>query len=457
MEYDVIVAGAGSAGCMAAYTAAKRNFDVCLVEAKPKEIIGDKICGNAISNDHFERINFKPPRELITNEIEGLILYSPSLTSWKIPGGKYKGVMIDRKAFGQYLLSLALEAGVELKDQTPVIRPLVEENFVEGLEVKNEKIRAMITIDACGLNSPIRKNLSKIFGIEEIEEKDINLAYREIRKVRKKIEDENYCRIYLNPDKFPGGYAWIFPQTEDSVNVGLGVQKIGNYPNPKERLYQTILKFDLFDGSEIISIDGRKQAGGMNVPTRRSLYSLVENGILFAGEAGCIIDPLTGGGNGQALVSGKLAAEIACNALEKGNVSKESLWEYNLKHYTEKDGYGLKYTSLDIFRIFLQSLSPKDLDYIANSGIIKKDDLLILTTKGELKISTKDGIKRFFKGIGNIRLLKNFVYVKKIMEEVRENCLSFPQSSLEFSKWKEKIELSFSEVEEKFKPYQPIF
>jgi len=43
------------------------------------------------------------------------------------------------------------------------------------------------------------------------------------------------------------------------------------------------------------------------------------------------------------------------------------------------------------------------------------------------------------------------------MEEVRENCLSFPQSSLEFSKWKEKIELSFSEAEEKFKPYKPIF
>jgi geranylgeranyl reductase family protein len=453
MEYDLIVAGAGTAGCMAAYTAAKRNFDVCLVEAKPKEIIGDKICGNAISNHHFERINFKPPREVITNKIEGLILYSPSLTFWKIPGGKYKGVMIDRKAFGQYLLGLAIEAGVELKDQTPVIKPLVEENFVEGLEVKNEKIRAKITIDACGLNSPIRKNLSKIFGIEEIKEKDINLAYREIRKVRKKVEDENYCRIYLNPDKFPGGYAWIFPQTEDLVNVGLGVQKIGDYPNPKERLYQTILKFDLFDDSEIISIDGRKQAGGMNVPTRRSLYSLVENGILFAGEAGCIIDPVTGGGNGQALVSGKLAAEVACNALEKGDVSKESLWEYNLKHYCEEEGYGLKYTPLDIFRIFIQSLSPKDLDYIANSEIIKKEDLLILTTKGELKLSKKEAVKRFFKGIGTLRLLKDFVYVREMMEKVKESCLNFPKFPSDFNEWKEKIEQSFSEVEKKFKPY----
>jgi len=448
MMYDVIVAGAGSAGCMAAYTAAKRNFDVCLVDAKPKERIGDKICGNGFGYHHAEKIGFSIPEHVKTNQIDGIINYSPSGHEWRVPGGRYKGVMLNRLAFGQYLLNMAIETGTELKDKTIIRGPIIKNDFVKGIITHSGEIYADVVIDATGLKSPLRSKLPESFGIEtKIEDKDVNVAYREIRKVRYGLKNEKYCEIYLDPDKFPGGYAWIFPQSKNSVNVGLGIQKLKNCPNPKKRFYETVLKMELFENSEVI------EKGGMDVSTRRSLSSLVGNGVLISGEAGSIVDPITGSGNGQALVTGKSAADVACDALENGRKDRESLWGYNLKHYTEKDGYGQRYTPLDAFRIFLQSVNPRDLDYGREHEIIKEEDLVALTTEGELKLNISEKARRFFKGIGRLSLLKNLIYIKNVMEEIKIHCLNYPNSSDGLNAWKEKTDSIFSKLEKGFKPY----
>ncbi|MEM5793796.1 MAG: NAD(P)/FAD-dependent oxidoreductase [Candidatus Aenigmatarchaeota archaeon] len=452
MKYDIIVVGAGSAGCMAALTAAKRNFDVCLIDAKPKNRIGDKICGNAVSYHHFEEAGFNILDEMKTNEIDGIIIYTPSLGYWKVPGGKYKGCMLNRYVFGQLLLDFATDAGAKLIDKTIVKKPIIEKNFVKGVEVfSSGKIYGDIVIDASGLRSKFRSELPSDFGIEEIKDKDVNCAYREIRKIKHKVENKNYCEIYLNPENFPGGYGWIFPHDENTVNVGLGVQKLPNHPNPKKRLYETLLKMELFEDSKILEINGVKQAGGMDVSTRRPLTSLVGNGFLIAGEAGSIVDPITGGGNGQAVVSGKLASEVACNALENNNPSKENLWLYNFELYTKS--YGYKYLPLDALRILLQSLTSKDIDYIRNQEIIREEDLIALTTETELRLSILEKAVRTLKGIKRFDLMRNLNYVTRIMRKLQEICLEYPKNPEGFYEWKEEVDLIFSNLETKFKPH----
>src|SRR5439155_1554525 len=34
-----------------------------------------------------------------------------------------------------------------------------------------------------------------------------------------------HCDIYLDQEKAPGGYLWLFPKSEDKVNIGLGIQQ----------------------------------------------------------------------------------------------------------------------------------------------------------------------------------------------------------------------------------------
>jgi len=454
MLYDVVVIGAGSAGCRAAYTLAKNDFDVCLIDAKPRGRIGDKICGNAIGDHHLRRAGLDLPKDVVTNPVEGLIIYSPSLHGLKIPGGEYTGNMIDRWKLGQYLLDQAVDKGADLRDRTRVIGPIIDDDSLKGVEVfPNERIYGKITIDASGLKSPIRPRLGKSWGIEtQIKGRDVNLAYREIRRIKNSLgsNEKNYCKIYLNQDKYPGGYAWIFPQSEDMVNAGLGVQKIEGCPNPRERLYETLLREELFEGSEIVEMHGSKQAGGMEVSTRRSLSSLVWDGLIIAGEAGLVMDPVTGSGHGQAIVTGEFAGIVACKALEKDDTSKNNLWAYNLMHYA-KDSYGPKYTALDAFRIYLQSSRPEHIDFVVENRILEAEDLLNLTTKGKLGFSTK--LKKVFRGIRNPSLLMELDDVRKVMNEISQHCLDYPQSFEGFPQWKKRTDQIFSEFEEEFKPY----
>ncbi len=52
MDYDVIVAGAGTAGSITALTIAKKGHTVLLIDRKWKEKIGDKTCGDALASHH---------------------------------------------------------------------------------------------------------------------------------------------------------------------------------------------------------------------------------------------------------------------------------------------------------------------------------------------------------------------------------------------------------------------
>ncbi len=60
-KYDAIVVGAGTAGCLAAKTMAESGLKVCLIEKKPKEQIGEKICGDALGENHLKTLGLEKP------------------------------------------------------------------------------------------------------------------------------------------------------------------------------------------------------------------------------------------------------------------------------------------------------------------------------------------------------------------------------------------------------------
>ena len=70
---------------------------------------------------------------------------------------------------------------------------------------------------------------------------------------------------------------------------------------------------------------------GWNLPlgsTHRCNYG---DGFLLLGDAAGLIDPFTGEGIGNAMVSGKVAAEIAAEAKESHNYSSEFLNQYDTR------------------------------------------------------------------------------------------------------------------------------
>ena len=307
-KYDVVIVGAGTAGCMAARILASKGFNVCLVDRKSSRLIGDKVCGDAIGKHHFNNLGLPyPSGEEKEGDIEGVKVYSPDKSSiFNISGHGLAGFVINRYAFGQRLLGYAVDAGAVLKDEVHVSAPIVKDGYVKGILAVNartgEKIEILsdVAVDASGVSAVLRRNLPPEIGLEvDVEKDDVVVCYREIRQLKKEVEDPKFLEIYLDQDVSPGGYYWIFPKGATRVNAGLGISLRSSKPNPKSNFYRHVLARDLFKSSEII------HKGGGIVPTRRPLDSFVGNGIAVIGDAGCQVNPIHGGGIGPSMMGGK--------------------------------------------------------------------------------------------------------------------------------------------------------
>jgi len=434
--YDLLIVGAGTAGCIAAKTAAEKGLDVCLIDCKPEDKVGDKVCGDGVGKHHFDRLGLSYPAggEFECN-MHGIDIYSPDLkTPFRIKGKGVSGFGINRHKFGQRLLKEALSKNITFHDCTVALRPLIEEGFVKGVKAQNSKegwkqdIRGRTTIDASGVSGIVRQNLPNEFGLERrIDSKDLMGCYREIRS---NVESESdFSEIYLTQEAAPGGYYWIFHKGEGKANVGLGVQMTDGYPNPKAQLYKYVLSRREFKNSKVI------HGGGGIVPTRRPLDCLVANGLMLVGDAACLVNPIHGGGIGSSMLSGKLAAETAADALASGDLSRDGLWQYNVNYMKE---YGGKQAGLDIFRIFLQSINDDELSYGMKHQLVKQEDILKASLTGSLKLSITDKAERAFKNLGKLGFLIRLRNTAKKMREIKKMYLEYP-SPKDFERWKIKV------------------
>jgi len=273
-KFDVIVVGAGTGGCLAAKTVAEAGLKVCMIDRKNEQDIGDKVCGDAIGKHHFDNIGIAHPSGAeLDQKIEGLKVYSPDReTVVNVKGEGIHGYLVNRQLFGQRLVKDAKDAGATLIDSTVVTEPVMKDGYVVGVLAKDLKtgnklsLSAKVVVDASGHSAVLRKKLPPELGIEtEIKNEDVEVCYREIREVKEPIADLGFCKIYLDLQRVPGGYYWIFPKSSTTVNVGLGVAMTEGFPNPKDLYNELILAMPLFKGSRALT------GGGGLVPTRRPI------------------------------------------------------------------------------------------------------------------------------------------------------------------------------------------
>lgn len=445
MYYDVVIVGAGPGGAIAAKTLDDSNLSVCLIDAKPKEKIGEKICGDAVGKEFFdflhEKINLDYPDKEVKDRIYGIKVFSPDRKAVFNVETKEGGYMIDRHKFGQHLLRQI--KNVHLMDNTRFIdfyeKGIVVERKENGTK-ERKRIECKIVIDASGFNAVVRKKVDKNEFMErEINKDEFSVCYREIK--RYEFEDPHYCHIYLGKKFSPGGYVWEFPEGED-LNVGLGVL----YPSEPKRLYDEYVKFrgEKFLKSEVIN------AGGGTTPTRRPIDSLVamQNGIgvMLVGDAACQVNPIHGGGIGQAMRAGYLAGMSIKKIYERKNdiskISLNDLWEYNY-HYMQN--YGGTIASLDLFRIFLQSLSDEKVNWGMSAGIVKENDLIKISEGNEIDLGIAEKIVRLSKGLTALTTSKKLVYTTKRMKEIKKLYKNYP-SPENFLKWKEEVKRIYDDL-----------
>lgn len=446
--YDVIVVGAGTGGAIASRFAAKKGLSVCLIERKPREEIGNKICGDAVGNDIFDFLDINHPKgkELSCN-IKGAKLYPPNKEKClTLIDPKQAGYVINRVEFGQRLLKEALDCGVDtFLDNTMALDLTYEDKNVNGVTVKlkngeKKEINSKLVIDASGLNSRIRKSLKNSQVEQTFKDEDAILCFREIISFPQKdqeVMDPEYITIIMDQEKAPGGYIWYFPKNDYSVNMGLGVYM--HYGGKVKDFYKrnVFSEFIKTDKTNIIS------SGGGVVPVRRPSWSCLDEGIMLVGDAAYQVNPLHGGGIDSSMRAGYHAAITAVRAIKNNDFSISSLWEYNEKVMIT---LGSEFAALDLLRRVLQSLSNEDLNFGLTNDLLTGSEILEIASTGGLNLSLFDMATKAFKGISRPNLLLDLNYLRIRMNEIAKLYKNFPSTVNEFPEWKASVKKIYEKV-----------
>jgi len=331
MSYDVVVIGAGPGGSVAAKYAARSGCSTLLIE-KRQEIGTPVRCGEGIAKRWLDDVGIEPSSKWIANEVDGARIISPNGTVLEVDeskAGNECGYVIHRDIFDMSLAQQAAAAGAEIMVKTSATGLIRDDGIIAGVRArsmgKELVIRSSVVIAADGFESQV----GRWAGINtNLKPKDVDSCY-EYTLAGVDI-DSRYTDFFIGSIA-PGGYIWMFPKGEDIANVGIGVQmsKIRGAGEAKMYLDKFISRHPEFSkGKPIMEI-----AGGVSIspPLDRTTVP----GLMLVGDAARMIDPVTGGGIYNACVAGRIAGEVAGQAVEQGDSSQQMMDRYE-RRWREK-------------------------------------------------------------------------------------------------------------------------
>lgn len=311
-KFDVIVVGAGPAGSFAAKAAAENGYSICLLE---KENLGKngryKACGGAMAWELVEEIDY--PEEKIERVIESLELHH---IDGEIYSKEGKGATVWRSIFDKFLTETAVESGAQLKDKEALVDIEKNKDMYKITTNKDTYITKYV-IAADGVASRTLKRLDW----PEFRSEDLILTItKEMKLNRQKIEErlgEDKVHLYFGIEKLiPVGYAWLFPKN-DYITVGWGNQ-INLIKNSREEFRKFInlsIVKDSLKGSEEKIFKPHLIPVGL----RPQLY---KDKVVAVGDAGGIVDPISGKGIPYAMMSGQIAIETIKKCENKDKIDQ---------------------------------------------------------------------------------------------------------------------------------------
>jgi flavin-dependent dehydrogenase len=293
-----VIIGGGLAGLMSSILLNRAGFDVTVIEKKYYPF--HRVCGEYISNEVLPFLKFLNlnVEELMPARISRLAVSSVSGKTLEadLDTG---GFGLSRYSFDDFLYREASKEGVEfiLGERATGIS-FGGDQF--EISISDRKLTADLLIGAYGKRSNLDMKLGRGFfyrrspyiGVkyhiktdfpnDKIQLDNFDGGYCGIVK----IESDRYCLCYLSENRLLKQYG-IIPQLEEEVL----------YKNPFIKNYFTNSDF-LFEKPEVINEISFESK------------SLVQDHILFCGDAAGMITPLCGNGMAIAIHSAKILTDV---------------------------------------------------------------------------------------------------------------------------------------------------
>lgn len=392
-DFDAVIVGGGPAGATAALYAERLGLKVLIVDKK--RFPRDKICGDAISGKSIVYLKelglidelLESPQAIV----DSVLFSSPNESSVKVgfapplDDGVARGYVCRREVFDNILFQAAKKR-VETHEEFTVTELLEKDGQVYGVRGRNadreeKEYTAKVVVGADGFSSMVARKV----GVYDHDPRHHMVAtrayYTGVTGLSTSIE------LHFVKDVLPG-YFWIFPLDNGMANVGLGM--IHHHLKKKgvrlryAHIAATESPFfrERFKDATLIG-----DIQGWNLPAGSKKRTVHGNGWILLGDAAGLIDAFTGEGIGNAMCSGKVAAEALARIAAGSDYSsaatdlyRQQLWktlwsELNMMYQLQRVGRFYPLVNLVVSKA---SRSSDVRDWLTGmvTGTISKRELL---------------------------------------------------------------------------------
>lgn len=341
-KFDAVVVGAGPAGVTAAYIIAKNKIDVAMIERGEypgsKNIIGGVLYVKTL-NDLLPGFWNEAPLERKIVQHSYCLMGKNEYTLVNYRSAKHSdppnGYTILRSKFDKWYAKKAQEAGATLITKTNVTELLCDRGRIVGVRTDRGDLSADIVIVAEGANTMLcekaglitkRRPNQMAVAVKEI----ISLPSDRIQERFAVNEGEGAAIQYIGAT-FAGlvGFGFLYTNKE-SLSVGFGAI-ISTMMRKQIKPYDLMEEFKQEPSVEPFLRDGvvkEYQAHMIPEAGYAGMPKLCSDGVLVTGDSAMLANPVTGEGADLAILSGRLAGEVAVQAHNIGDYSSKVLAEY---------------------------------------------------------------------------------------------------------------------------------
>lgn len=309
---DVLIAGAGPAGCMAAVVLARTGARVLVVDRArfPRH----KLCGDTLNPGALALLAHVGLGAVADTGVplDGMMVTGPS--GARIIGDYGEGVAgraLPRAVLDARLVDEAVRAGAQVREGVRVVEPLYDESGprtqVRGavLDVEGRRVRipALVTIAADGRRSALGLATGLLQHPPRPRRWAVGAYYADVAALQSRGE------MHIRQ----GHYLGIAPLPDGIANVCFVSALREGFDAPEALLSRAIASDRQL--RERFASARRVSAVTVVGPLAVDASAAGMPGLLLAGDAAGFVDPMTGDGMRLALHGGKLAAEVAVEML----------------------------------------------------------------------------------------------------------------------------------------------
>lgn len=334
-KHDVIIVGGGIGGSTCAYFCQKAGLNVLMVEKE--QFPRDKVCGDGLQApmmsileemgilDQVLGASYINNGVAYVNAYDNRVLipYEPPMTvHYSCP----------RYIYDNIINKFVVSTGIDYMENFEALELLKRRNQVYGVRgLYNGSImdlEANLVILASGSHSMLARQAG-------FYEEDPDYVFYGLRGYFDNVggigdEEEFHYPVHFRD----GSYIWLFPEADCAngtkrCNVGVFITEANLKDwnmTTEEILYwwRDNTKYGqerLKDAKLVGELKGWRLPTGKRQPVHAG-------GLIAVGDSGNMIDQCWGGGAGAAMTSGKMAAQIAAQAVEANDFSEKFLRKY---------------------------------------------------------------------------------------------------------------------------------